>query len=316
MAGTFFPKAVLLAGASMLAMVAVADEARAVVFDFTGSEVTYTIPTTGHYDIAALGAQGGTSSLGGSFGASGGLGAEAGGVLSLTAGTTLMIFVGGEGGSGALGDFVAGGGGGGSFVFEGGSLLAAAGGGGGAGLTSTVPGLPGLAGTSGGNGQDVHGGAGGANGNGGQSGISDMAVGGGGGGVLSAGGSNFAHASGEPGDAIPPGTGGLGLAGGVIGGDGGFGGGGGGGGAGGGGGGGYSGGGGGSGDVPISGGGGGGSFLLADFTDQSLTSGINSGNGLVSIAIVPEASTWAMMLSGFASLGALAFLRRRKPTPA
>jgi PEP-CTERM motif len=314
MGRTFFAKRGLLAAASMLAMVVAAGQARAVVFNFTGSEVDYTIPVTGRYDIVTFGAQGGASSLGASFGASGGLGAEAGGILSLTGGTTLTIFVGGEGQSGALGFFISGGGGGGSFVFESGSLLAAAGGGGGAGLTSTVQGGPGLAGTSGGKGQDVHGGAGGTNGNGGQSGITAIGAGGGGGGVLSAGIPNFGPGAAAPGDTTPPGTGGDGGGAGLVGGDGGFGGGGGGS-EGGGGGGGYSGGGGGSGEVAISGGGGGGSFLLSDFTDQVLVSGVNSGNGFVSIAIVPEPSTWAMMLGGFSGLGALALLRKRKTTP-
>jgi hypothetical protein len=285
MGRTFFAKRGLLAVASMLAMAVAAGQARAVVFNFTGSEVDYTIPVTGRYDIVTFGAQGGASSLG----ASGGLGAEAGGVLSLIGGTTLAIFVGGEGQSGALGFFVSGGGGGGSFVFESGSLLAAAGGGGGAGLTSTVQGGPGLAGTSGGKGQDVHGGAGGANGNGGQSGIAAIGVGGGGGGVLSAGIPNFGPGAAAPGDATPPGTGGDGGGAGLVGGDGGFGGG---------------------------GGGGGGSFLLSSFANPALISGVNSGNGFVSIAIVPEPSTWAMTLAGFAGLGWLAGARRRKTSSA
>jgi hypothetical protein len=38
--------------------------------------------------------------------------------------------------------------------------------------------------------------------------------------------------------------------------------------------------------------------------------------GAVDWTPVPEPSTWAMMLTGFAGLGWLARLRRRKPTPA
>ena len=43
-----------------------------------------------------------------------------------------------------------------------------------------------------------------------------------------------------------------------------------------------------------------------------------AANGYVSINFVaaPEASTWAMTLTGFAGLGWLARLRRRKLTPA
>ena len=87
-----------------------------VVFSYTGSIVDYTIPTTGTYDILALGAQGG----GGSDGGIGGLGASAEGTFSLDTGDLLEIVVGGEGVNGylATADGVwGGGGGGGSFVF-------------------------------------------------------------------------------------------------------------------------------------------------------------------------------------------------------
>jgi CSLREA domain-containing protein len=100
------------------------------------------------------------------------------------------------------------------------------------------------------------------------------------------------------------------------GGAGGFGGGGGGG-TGGGGGGGFSGGGGGYGGNF---GGGGGSYLASLFKDQVLTAGVNRGDGSISITAltpaVPEPSTWAMMLAGFAGLGWLAHTRRRKTSPA
>jgi MYXO-CTERM domain-containing protein len=51
-----------------------------------------------------------------------------------------------------------------------------------------------------------------------------------------------------------------------------------------------------------------------------VTAGVHSGDGSISFTIpttvpVPEASTWAMALTGFAGLGWLASRRRRKPTP-
>ena len=73
-------------------------------FNETGGIVTYTVPTTGIYDIVAYGAQGG--------GGAGGLGAEIGGDVSLTAGEVLTIAVGGQGGTYNRGYS----GGGGSFV--------------------------------------------------------------------------------------------------------------------------------------------------------------------------------------------------------
>src|SRR5580693_4565959 len=79
---------------------------------------------------------------------------------------------------------------------------------------------------------------------------------------------------------------------------------------------GFSGGGGGS----LDGGGGGGSYLASLLTDQVLKAGVNSGNGSISITslapAVPEPSTWAMMLAGFAGLGWLAHTRRRKTSAA
>ena len=76
-------------------------------YTYTGKIVTFTAPATGVYDLVAYGAQGG--------GAGGGLGAEIGGDLTLTAGETLQIAVGGVG---AADTFAAdaGAGGGGSFV--------------------------------------------------------------------------------------------------------------------------------------------------------------------------------------------------------
>ena len=70
---------------------------------YTGDIVTYTVATTGLYDIDAIGASGGTA------GDPPGLGANVSGDVMLTAGETLMVAVGGEGSS-------YGGGGGGTFV--------------------------------------------------------------------------------------------------------------------------------------------------------------------------------------------------------
>jgi hypothetical protein len=65
--------------------------ARADNFSFTGSIQTFTVPTTGTYNITAYGAQGGLVTSG----YAGGLGAEIGGFVNLTAGQTLSILVGG-----------------------------------------------------------------------------------------------------------------------------------------------------------------------------------------------------------------------------
>jgi hypothetical protein len=93
------------------------------VVDFTSPGIqTYTIGTSGTYDITADGAQGGgfTRSAGGS-------GASVSGDVYLQAGTKLEIVVGAEGGAGGgigggegggLIDISGGGGGGGSFVIE------------------------------------------------------------------------------------------------------------------------------------------------------------------------------------------------------
>jgi hypothetical protein len=107
--GHHFRKNMLLAGVSALAIMLGAAAARPETFDFTGVEVTWTVPVTGLYDLTAFGAHGG--------GAAGGKGAEIGGDIELSSGTVLSIVVGGEGKSG--GSAFGAGGGGGSFVFEG-----------------------------------------------------------------------------------------------------------------------------------------------------------------------------------------------------
>ena len=100
----------LLAGTSLLALLAWDPAARAVPFDFTytGSLVTFTVPTTDTYQITAFGAQGGSGAYAG-----GGRGAEIGGDFALTAGEVLQIAVGGAGSNQLYGGS---GGGGGSFV--------------------------------------------------------------------------------------------------------------------------------------------------------------------------------------------------------
>jgi PEP-CTERM motif len=80
-------------------------------FNYTGAVVEYTIPTTGFYYVAAVGAQGGPG-----FGG-GGDGAGVGGSVLLDAGTELDIVVGGAGMNNPINLFN-GGGGGGSFVWD------------------------------------------------------------------------------------------------------------------------------------------------------------------------------------------------------
>jgi hypothetical protein len=299
-------KAFLLAGASALAILACAAEANAETFTMPGM-FSFTATVSGEYAVELLGASGGNSTAGGGVG---GLGAEVSGDVFLTAGEDLTLFVGGQGVTGSY----AGGGGGGSFVFQGTDVLAVGGGGGGAGDNEGVLAGPGLAGTSGGAGGGA--GVGGVNGNGGAGGGNDGSAAGGGGAGVNPGAAGY----GGNGASVFFGFGGKfpnGGAGGLSGGNGGFGGGGGGALGGGGGGSGFSGGGGGY--AGSSGGGGGGSYLASLVTDQVLSAGVNSGNGSISVDLlrtVPEPSTWAMMAAGFAGLGFLAHMRKRKLTAA
>ena len=149
-------KALLLAGASALAILAGVADVNADVFLVPG-EHDFLVTVTGKYIIFAEGASGGSTQP---PVAAGGLGAIVGGALSLTAGQHLTLFVGGMGADGVAA--TGGGGGGGSFVFLGAGtsdLLAAAGGGGGAGYFGS--GGPGLAGQAGGDGIGVSGATGG-----------------------------------------------------------------------------------------------------------------------------------------------------------
>jgi len=63
------------------------------LYTYTGTIVTVTVTTSGVYDVVAYGAQGGADGAG----TSGGKGAEIGGDVTLTAGETLEIVVGGAG---------------------------------------------------------------------------------------------------------------------------------------------------------------------------------------------------------------------------
>ena len=307
-------KQLLLAGTAFLALAASLSTAKAdpIVFDFTGSVVSFMVPTTGTYQILALGAQGGSVSNG-----PGGRGAEIGGNFNLNAGEILRIAVGGEAPSNLA---VAAGGGGGSFVVgPGNTPLVIAGGGGGGGGASALTRDAGEGGLTGPNGGGP---GGGTNGSGGSTATPPdffppgAVTGGGGGGFLTAGGSDFVGAGGG---SFPDLAGGIGRAGA----NGGFGGGGGGGGASGsgGGGGGYSGGASGGcvdGDCgspnDVNGrcceaGYGGGSFDAGG--NQILMADFQTGNGEVIITeLVAEPASLAILGAGLVSFLGLVRLRR------
>lgn len=148
-------------------------------FNFTGALQTFTVPVgVTHIFVEANGAQGGTGATGGnaSSGGTGGLGSSASGVLNVTPGQVLNVFVGGQGvapaggfnGGGNGGSTNAGGGGGASDVRLGGiaesnRILIAGGGGGGGRAGCQTTGINGGAGggPNGANGADSpNGGAG------------------------------------------------------------------------------------------------------------------------------------------------------------
>jgi len=116
--------------------------------DTTPGATTFTVPNTGLYDIAAVGAVGGgvlntTHII--SYGM-GGMGADVSGDFTLTAGEMLSIVVGGSGGIGLS----SGGGGGGSFVVAPGNTpLVIAGGGGADGNGRGIASSGGAGGTGG-----------------------------------------------------------------------------------------------------------------------------------------------------------------------
>jgi hypothetical protein len=269
-------KRLLLTWTAFLVLAASGSAANATLFDFTftGSLVTFIVPTTDTYRILTFGAQGGSGTVPGGVGG-GGRGAEIRGDFLLSAGEMLHIAV---GGAGADQIFSGGGGGGGSFVVGPGNtpLIIAGGGGGGGGSVFFGP-LPGQGGlTASGSGE---GGAGGC----------CVGGGGGGGGFFSAGSPDPFGGGGTGGGEYPDLTGGI--PGGGFGGGGGANGGAGGGG-------GYSGGdGGGRSPGGISGGGGGGSFDAG--TNQILIADFRTGNGEVIVteaaAAMPEPSSLTVL---------------------
>ncbi|WP_157817245.1 PEP-CTERM sorting domain-containing protein [Bradyrhizobium sp. SK17] len=309
----------MTARSTMIALgltMAFADHASAAVcggtFSATGGGVQCTVGQTGQYLINAVGGSGGGTS---NSAVHGGFGASVSAEYYLTAGEVLDLYV-GQAGASALSS---GGGGGGSFVLIDSSrtVLLVGGGGGGAGYNGngTNASL-----TPDGTAASVsQGSAGGAGGTGGYGGASNGGSGGGGGILGNGATGNGSSGGGGGGKGL---TGSPVLAGGAprdsISGAGGFGGGGGAG-AGTGAGGGYSGGGGTSSYGGF--GGGGGSFVNNSFEGYlfvNLPELANTlGDGFITIGLapsVPEPSTWAMMLLGFAGLGFMAF-RRRAITP-
>ena len=281
-------------------------------FNFTGGMQSYTVPVgVTSLTITARGAQGASQTLGGT----GGLGGRVQGVLSVSPGQVLNIFVGGQNGynGGALGGVNgntvfsgpstgnAGNGGGATDIRIGGVALAnrvlVAGGGGGAGHNGVWPGCQtaGPAGNGGYGGNSI-----GGNGSVASS-TACFCTGGGGnggfGGTQSAGGATSTYNTGGclqtwgPGNA---GTLGIGGAGSLVffNGSGG----------GGGGGGGYYGGGSGANgsDTTPGGGGGGGSSYVGGATSTNLSASVNTGNGSV-VLTIPSASTSLTQIAGLAS---------------
>ena len=319
-------KTILLAGASALAFAATSAEALT-TFGYSGQIVDWVAPKSGVYAIDVYGAQGGAYQT-----YAGGKGALVGGDVTLTQGEQLSIVVGGQGGQArnrlpskyGYGFFASAGGGGGGSSVQGafGVAFAAGGGGGGRGFAGG-PGLTDLVGDGGG--------------------ASGGAFGGGGGGGFAGAGANAPsawawvyHDYGAKGGNLAGGDGarvlhriGAFYARAFYGANGGFGGGGGGdvgngggssvGGGGGGGGGGWGGGFGGgvdaaSGNYGPDGTGhasqGGGSYMSGG-RGQFSYAGFHGGDGLVTIAYVPEPSAWSLMLSG---LGFLGYVLRRRVT--
>ncbi len=267
-------------------------------FDYTGSMETYTVPPgVTEIQIEAYGASGQLITVDDYGESSGGLGGYAIGLLSVTPGEVLNIYVGGEGtdgvagynggGTGGLGTAGAGGtlgyggsGGGASDVRVGGTALAdrviVAGGGGGGGRNyvngTCVP-----------CGQGGNGGAGGGTAGVDGSDPTDPIYGvyfnagaGGGGGTAAVGGAGGAGTEGTPGNPGTLGVGGNGINATQGAGSGG-------------GGGGYYGGGAGaapsSGSGAAGGGGAGGSSYLGTLTDASTTPGLNEGNGQIILTL-------------------------------
>ena len=74
------------------------------IFEYTGSEQVFTVPSDGSYEIEVFGAEGGGFRLSGnSNSGTGGLGGYYGGTVQLKKGTKLYIHVGGYGKSSTSG---------------------------------------------------------------------------------------------------------------------------------------------------------------------------------------------------------------------
>jgi len=288
--------------AGILQFGVLASSAQTNIYLFTGSETNITL-NPGRYNIAAYGAQGGSS-----YGYTGGHGAQMEAEFDFTTATTLTLLVGGAG-WGYFNFSFDGGGGGGSFVVHGSTPLVIAGGGGGA--TYYVGAGSGLTGTNGGAGTGGYGGSGGTGGNGGGGGGNSANTGyyagGGGGGFFGNGVAGYGGGGGGGSSFISGGSGGShGVADGGS--PGGYGGGGGGadpGGGGGGGGGGYSGGGGGG---YGGGGGGGGSYIdsaaiavLAEVSGVAAPNG--SSNGEIIITALPKPIVLALASTAAGNFG-------------
>ncbi|HET6917572.1 MAG TPA: glycine-rich protein [Acidimicrobiales bacterium] len=252
--------------------------ATATTFTATGAAQDYVVPTGVHnLQVECWGAAGGAS-VGG---AAGGKGGYAKGILAVTPGETLKVYVGraassfnggGSGGSGT-GNGVAGGGGGASDVRQGGTALAnrkivAGGGGGGGGAFNAGGGTGGA--------------AGGLTGTSGVAGGSyNNSYGYGGGGASQTSGGTAGSGDTGNGQAGTLGTGGAGGTGTRAGGGGG--------------GGGYYGGGGGGASNGGGGGGGGGASYTGGVTTATTTAGVQAGDGKVVLTpynTPPNAPSW------------------------
>lgn len=264
---------------------------------FTGAADTFTVPTTGWWQVTAWGGQGGNFvSYPGTQDAPGGLGGSVAGLAYLTAGTVIDVWVGGCGGDsgaatgtggwsksgyhgGACGSPFpqaghAAGGGGATIVETPSGLLLVVGGGGGAGIRVAAD--PGGAGGGGGGAASTASGTGGTGGS--ARGGTGGSHGGAGTGGTSAGGTNASDGSAGQG-----GQGGFWASNG----------------AGGGGGGGYYGGGGGGADSGASsfssgGGGGGATWWDAAVTAAATAPGTHTGDGVVTIELIAAAGGWSV----------------------
>lgn len=99
-------------------------------FNYTGGTQAFTVPVTGTYKLQVWGAQGGTG-YGNGYSVAGGLGGYSYGNVSLSAGQTIYVVVGGQGGG--MGSQYGGYNGGGNGGYPGnGTIVQSAGGGGGA----------------------------------------------------------------------------------------------------------------------------------------------------------------------------------------